>query len=199
MNNIFSEVFSVIANVITVIRGFRLERFVIVGLAAVVVLVTTACQPNSPSEVGTGSYHERVNQPTGLREYTDRPDGQRRPDMNSLKDNDYRDTGAVDVRAKDISERAEQHIGKVQSPGDFAESYREGKPFNERASDLSKDVGNAATQFKADFSQGAQKNLSNLRGNVEKAGENMQQTADEVQESAQNRAEKAANAVRDRA
>lgn len=194
-----NKVFSTLTSAISVIKGFRLERLVVVVLATVLVVVTTACQPNSPSEVGTGSYHERVNQPTGLREYTDRPDGQRRPDMSSLRDNDYRDSGAADARAKDVSERAEQHIGKVQSPGDFAESYREGKPLNERVGDLSKDVGGAATQFKEDFSQGAQENLSNLRSNFEKAGENMQQTAKGAQESTRDQAQKAANTVRDRA
>lgn len=182
MNNKF---FNTLSNAV---KRFRLERVLIVVLAGVLVLVTTACGANSPSVSGTGEYHERAGQPTGIREYTDRADNKSRPDMGSYSDNDSRDTASVRARAKELSDRAEQNVKKTRGAGDVLQSYREGKPVQDRAKDLAKDVGNAADQFKEDFAQGARENTRNLRNSADKAGQNLQQTADD-----------AAGSVRDRA
>lgn len=182
MNN---KIFNVIP---TVVKRFRLERVVIVVLAGVLFLMTTACSPNSPSVSGTGEYHERAGQPTGIREYTDRADNKSRPDMSSYSDNDARDTASVRARAKELSDRAERNVNKTRDLGDVVESYREGKPVQERAKDLAKDVGDAANQFKEDFAQGARENTSNLRSNADKAGRNIQRTADDATDAVRDRA-----------
>jgi hypothetical protein len=173
---------TLISKTLDVFKSLRIERALVIILAGVLVLVTTACNPNSPSAVGTGSYNERIGQPQGLHEFTDRPDGKSRPDLSSYRDNDARDTNAARTKARDLSRRADQNVGKVQSPQDFAESYREGAPINERVRNLSEDVGGAAQQFGEDFSKGAQENLRNLKGNVDKAGRNIQQTAERAQQ-----------------
>jgi hypothetical protein len=66
---------------------FRLDRILMVLLAGFLVLFTAACNPSSPSASGVGgSYTEKVSQPTGLREYTDRADGKSRPDLETYSD-----------------------------------------------------------------------------------------------------------------
>lgn len=182
MNNKF---FNTMSNAV---KRFRLERVVIVVLAGILFLTTTACSPNSPSVSGTGEYHERAGQPTGIREYTDRADNKSRPTVGSYSDNDARDTASARARAKELSDRAERNVSKTRNAGDVLESYREGKPVQDRAKDLAKDVGDAANQFKEDFAQGARENTRNLRTNADKAGRNLQQTADEATDAARNRA-----------
>lgn len=186
MNNKFFNAMS------GVVKRFRLGQILTIVLAGVLVLVTTACNPNSPSVSGTGEYHERAGQATGIREYTDRADSKSRPDVNSYSDNDARDTASARARAKDLSDRAERNARKTQDVGDVVESYREGKPVQDRARDLAKDVGNAAENFKEDFAEGTRENLSNLRSNTDKANQNIQRTTKQA-------ADDAADTVRGRA
>lgn len=187
-------------------KGIQLGRVFIIALVGILVLVTTACSPNSPEVSGTGSYHERVGQPQGLHEFTDRADGKSRPDMSSYRDNDARDTTATQAKARDLSRRAERNVQKVQSPQEFVEEYREGTPLPERTRNVTERVGKAAQQFGEDVSEGTQENLRNLRGNAEKAGQNIQEATQEAQRNAreasdiaQERAREAAKTVRDRA
>lgn len=202
MNNKISEAMS------DFIKRLRLERILIVVLAGVLLLVTTACnpsssnvssKPNSPSVSGPGDYHERAGQPIGIREYTDRADKKSRPDMDSYSDNDSRDTAAVRARAKELSDRAERNVQKVQSPGEFVEEYKAGTPIQERVRNIADDIGESAEQFKEDFAAGARENTRNLKANTDKAGRNIQRTADDTQRNARRAAEDATDAVRDRA
>lgn len=181
MSNMKTKLFDRVANVIQQL-GF--QKIIIVALASILLLTTTACNPNSPSVSGTGSIHERVGQPTGLREYTDRADSKNRPDMSSYSDNDYRATTTADSKARNLEKRADQNANKVNNPQDFAESYRTGKPLPERVRDLSEDVGDAAKQFGQDASKGTQENVRNLRANTEKAKQNAQETAGAVRDRA---------------
>jgi hypothetical protein len=65
----------------------RLDRILAIMLAGFLALSTVACNPSSPSVSGVGgSYTEKVSQPTGLREYTDRADGKSRPDFETYSD-----------------------------------------------------------------------------------------------------------------
>lgn len=84
MNQLMSNA---IATVTSFFNQFRVERLLIVLLAGCLVLFTTACNPPSPSASGVGgSYTEKVTQPTGLREYTNRADNKSRPDAATYKD-----------------------------------------------------------------------------------------------------------------
>lgn len=181
MSNMNKNLFDRVANAI---KQFGLQRIVVAVLASILLVTTTACNVDSPVASGTGSTHERVGQPTGLREYTDRADGKNRPDMSSYSDNDYRATSAADAKANKLEQRADQNANKVNSVGDYVESYRTGKPLPERVRDLSEDVGDAAKNFTNDVSKGAQENARNLKGNVEKAKQNAQETAGSIRDRA---------------
>lgn len=181
MSNMNTNLFDRIANAV---KQFGLQRIVVAVLASILLITTTACNVESPSASGTGSYHERVGQPNGLREYTDRADAKNRPDLSSYNDNDYRATTAAESRAKALEKRADQNANKVNSVGDYVESYRTGKPLPERVRDLSEDVGDAAKQFGQDAAKGTQENVRNLRTNTEKAKQNAQETAGAVRDRA---------------
>lgn len=191
-----SNVFDSMSNLV---KRLHLERVLIIVLASVLLLVTTACNTNSPSVSGTGSYQERAGQPTGIREYTDRADNKSRPDVSSYSDNDARDTASARARAKALSDRAERNVQKVQDPGDLVEEIREGTPIQERVRNLTNNLGEATEQFKEDFATGARENTRNLKTNADKAGRNVQRAADDTQRNAQRAAEDAKNVVRDRA
>lgn len=181
------------------VKRFRLERFLIVVLASVLLLVTTACSPGSPSVSGTGEYHERVGQPDGIREYTDRADSKSRPDLSSYSDNDARNNAAARAKADELSNRAAQNIKKVRDPGDLANEIKAGTPIQDRVRNFTDDVGDAAGQFKEDFVQGARENTRDLRSNTDKAGRNIQRNANDAQRNAQRATENATDAVRGRA
>lgn len=191
-----NSVFDTVSNFV---KRLRLERVFILVLASVLVLVTTACNPGSPSASGGGNYQERAGQPTGIREYTDRADNKSRPDVSSYRDNDARDTASARAKAKALSDRAERNVKKVQDPGDLVGEIREGTPIQERVRNLTNNLGEATEQFKEDFATGTRENTRDLRSNVDKAGRNVQRTADDTQRNAQRAAEDAKNAVRDRA
>lgn len=199
MNSMINKISNWTANIASALKQFRLERVLIIVLAGVLVLTTTACSPDSPSVSGTGSYNSRRGQPTGLREYTDRSDGKSRPDVGSYDDNDYRDTASSRAKARDISEKADRNAQKVNSPGEFAESYRQGTPLDQRVRNLSDDVGSAAKQFGEDVSEGTQKNFRNLSNNADKVKQNTQETAKGVQRSSERTARDASEYVQDRA
>lgn len=181
------------------VKHFRLERFLIVVLASVLLLVTTACGPSSPSVSGTGEYHERAGQPNGIREYTDRADNKSRPDLSSYSDNDARNNAAARAKANELSNRAAQNVKKVNDPGELANEIKAGTPIQDRVRNFTDDVGDAAGQFKEDFAQGARENSRDLKSNTDKAGRNIQRTAGDAQRNAQRTTENAADAVRDRA
>jgi hypothetical protein len=163
-----------------------------VVLAGVLILVTTACGPSSPEVSGTGEYRERVGQPNGIREYTDRADNKSRPDMSSYSDNDARNTAAARLRAKELSDRAERNVKKVQNPGELVEEIREGTALQDRVRNLTNDVGNATEQFTEDFAEGARENFRNLKGNTDRASQDAQRTARDLGKNAQRTAEDAA-------
>lgn len=184
MNNLKSNLFNRATQIAAALKKVRVDRLLILVFAGILVITTTACNPSSPSVSGTGSYQERVGQPQGLREYTDRADGKSRPDLSSYRDNDYRATSKADAKAKELTQRADRNAQKVQSPEDFAESYRQGTPLQERVRNLSDDIGGSAKQLGEDVSKGTQENLRNLRGNVDKAKQNAQRSTDAIQDRA---------------
>lgn len=181
MSNMNKNLFDRVASAI---KQLGFQKIVIAALASILLLTTTACNVDSPSASGTGSYNERVGQPTGLREYTDRADGKNRPDVSSYNDNDYRATTSANAKAKTLEKRADQNANKVNSVGDYVDSYRSGKPFPERVRDLSEDVGDAAKQFGEDAAKGTQENARNLKANAEKVKQNAQETAGAVRDRA---------------
>ena len=84
MNQFLSSVRNSVA---ALFNPLRLDRVLAVLLAGFLVFSTAACNPSSPSVSGVGgSATDKVSQPTGLREFTDRADGKSRPDFETYSD-----------------------------------------------------------------------------------------------------------------
>ncbi|NJR63628.1 MAG: hypothetical protein HC769_35530 [Cyanobacteria bacterium CRU_2_1] len=198
MNKILNSASHVFSN----FKNAWLGRIFIVVLAGFLMFSSTACSPNSPNVSGTGSYRERVGQSEGLREYTDRADGRKRPGMDSY--NEYGEYGSghsrgLDANTKALVDRAEQNNRKaIRSPEDYARNYREGAPLDARVRNLTEDAKDSAQQFKEDVAKGTEENLRNLRSNVDKAGRNIQEITRDASEFAQDRVKDTADSVRSR-
>lgn len=176
-------IFDAFTSVASFLKRLPVARILVVFLASCLLLTTTACNTDSPDVVGTGSYDKRINQPTGLREYSDRADQKSRPDLNSY--NDYgtygtskNDDRGIAEQTKERVRQADRNVEKaIESPKDYARNYREGAPLDERVRNLSEDVGSAAKQFQEDFAKGTKENVRNLKSNADKAGQNIQDAA----------------------
>jgi hypothetical protein len=199
MNNMTHKVLNGLNNIVSVFKQFRLERIFIVVVAACLVLVTTACSPDSPRVSGSGSYNERVGQPNGLREYTDRADNKSRPDLSSYQDETARDSSATRAKAKELSQRARENVKQVQTPGELIEEVQEGPSLGARTRNVLDNVGEAVENFKDDFAEGTRENAERLQAGADKAGRNAQMTAKQIQRNAQQAADDVADTVRDRA
>lgn len=173
------------------LKQFRLERILIIVLASVLLLSTAACGAkspqssgggiNSPRVSGEGSYRERVGQPSGAREFSDRADAKDRPDLSTY--NDYGQYGSgspsgLPPKAKELVKNADRNANRqIKDPGDLVENIREGKPFDQRVRDLSEHVGDKAEQLGEDISEGTQKNLRTLQDNARSVGDTVQRVA----------------------
>ncbi len=190
------------------VKRFRLDRILVVCLATVVLLITTACNPSSPEVSGKGGdYHEPVAKNTDLYETIQPREG----GMNQYSDTDpRRDASRVQRKAENLINRSEENLRKVDSTEDFAENYRRGRPVGERAENVTDRVGEAAENTAEDFAEGAQRGVKNLRRNIgnaadstadraERVGDRAQSASRDLSKQAQRTAEDAADAIGDRA
>ncbi|MBE9179940.1 hypothetical protein IQ268_15315 [Oculatella sp. LEGE 06141] len=168
-------------NVISFFKRIRLTRVVVALFAGALLLLNTACNPSSPRVSGEGTYNERVSQETELYRPIQEPQG----GMNNYTDTDpRRDTSRAETKARALSREAEQNIQKVQNPGDFAKSYREGAPLGERVRNITQGVGEAAEDVKEDITQGSQEGARKVRNASGEIGRNAERAADNAQNNA---------------
>ncbi|WP_416673901.1 hypothetical protein [Egbenema bharatensis] len=178
-----NQFFGSLANRFSFFKRFHLQRIFIVILAGFLVLSATACsnKVDSPQASDTGSYRERVGQPSGVREFSGRSDTRERPSLNTY--NDYGqygsgETSGLSPKAKELVRNAERNVNRQIKDGeDLVDNIRSGKPLDERVSDLSERVGDRAKQFGENVSEGTQENFQTLQDNAESAGRTIQRTA----------------------
>lgn len=156
------------------VQSISLRRVLTVFFAGVLLMISTACgRLNSPQASGQGAIHERRGQQTELYNTTQKREG----GINQYKDTDSRlNTNAADAKARRLIDSAKRNVSQVNNPDEFVESFQSGKPLDERARDLSKDVGRAAENFAEDFSEGAQRGFRNLQKNTQNALDDAAQT-----------------------
>lgn len=187
-----NQFFNRLTNITSTLRKIQLKQTLIVVFASFFLLVNTACSaaPNKVSSVNGADNRQSVQRPTkdigqktGLREFTDRKDGNSRPDLSSYVDNDSRQNSGTSAKAKELIDRARENNTRViQSPKDYADNYRQGAPLNERVDNISKGVGNAVEDLKEGLSEGAKKNTRQLKSNADRAGDNIKQASEDTQQ-----------------
>jgi predicted small secreted protein len=215
MKNMIS---SMVTSITSFLRRFRLERTVIAVLAGILLLTTTACNPPSPEVSGTGSYNQKVGQQKDIQQDIYGTNQRQKGGMNTYSDTDpRRNVKGADAKARALVDQANRNTNRVNDPEDFAESYRSGRPLDQRVRNVTERVGDAFNGLTDDVSEGTQRGVRNLQENVKdagrdargvaqdvrqntrEAGKSVQRAAEDAKDYAQDRANDTANAVRDRA
>jgi hypothetical protein len=191
-----SNISSLLNAAISMIKRLHLGRAIAIVCMGILVVTTTACNPQSPQAVGSGgSYHENDRVESGLREYTDRADGKRRPDLNSYRDESAQDQAGTRAKADQLAQRARQNVKRVNSPDELVDEIRSGRPLDERIKNQVDSVRDAASEVADDLSQGARKGSRNLKRNTERAGEAVQNSVEDASDVAQDRVRDATNSI----
>lgn len=167
---------------ISFLKSKRLSQLMVGGIAALFLLVNTACsQPNASgadgkteaAKVAASSSSVKVASP--YRKDTDNvPEGQItnlynpiRPvegGMNNYRDVDPRqDTSKSDVRAEKLIQKASHSkANKFENPLDVVKKELADEPITERVQKFSKNVGKSAQKAADDLSQETQKGLNKM-------------------------------------
>jgi hypothetical protein len=179
----------------TPLKSIKLNKILAVLIAGSLLWLTTACgRPDTTQLSEGGSYSSRKGQHTELYDTIQKKaDG-----PNQYNDTDPRlDASRSDRKAQQLIDRARSNTRKVNSPGEFARSYQEGKPLNERVKDLTKDVGQSVQDVTEDVSKGTQRGVQNLRQNAQNATdrvtEGAKQGVQSVRQGAQNATDRVTN------
>ncbi|GAB4379909.1 MAG: hypothetical protein Kow00121_35040 [Elainellaceae cyanobacterium] len=173
------------------LQSVKLSRVVVVFLAGVLLLVSTACsRPDSPRVSGESSYQDHRAQRTDF----DASSPDRLGGMNQYRDNN-RNTNATDLKAKRLIDNARDNTNKVNNTQDFVRNYREGTPLNERVENITDNVGEAASEVAEDLKEGTQKGIRNIRQNTGDAVDSASRNAEDASRSASYRAQDAAKAT----
>lgn len=170
-----------ISNLLAYLKRSRFVRAAFAAVAGFMLLLNAACSPKAPEVSGTGSYEKPRTQPTELYDTVQsKKDG-----MNVYEDTDpRRETGRLSSEIKSRVNQAERNIDKVQTPGEFAEDYREGTPFGERVRNITDSVGGTAKDVTEDVTEGTQRGVRNLKANLDRAGEGVEDTVDDARRNA---------------
>lgn len=170
-----------VSQVFTSLKPIRFARVAIAMVAGFVLMLGTACSPNSPSVSGTGSYQQGRKPQTELYQTNQPKEG----GMNQYSDTDPRqNTSGLDEKVRSRVKAAERNLDKVQTPGDLAEEAREAKPLRRGAEDISKRVENTVEDLKDDISDGTQRGIKNLKRNTEQAKRDVGNALDDAGQNA---------------
>lgn len=187
-------------SVVSFLKTLRLERIIIVFVAGVLLLLNTGCsrpdvqasRPDSgrvlshESSGQGGTYNQRRGQQTELYDTIQ----ERKGGMNEYSDVDPRvNTRGADAKARALVNNAENNVQKVQNPEEFAEEYRQGKPFGERVQHVVDRVTNATENTANDAAKGTRRGIENLK-------DNSQTAVDEVSEGARHASQNTSNAAK---
>jgi F0F1-type ATP synthase membrane subunit b/b' len=168
-----------ISDRIASLKRIRLARAAVVVAASFVFLLSTACNPSSPSVSGTGSYQEGRQPQTELY----RPIEPNEGGMNSYSDTDPRQSGrGLAAQTKARVEEAERNLGKAENRREFADEVKSAKPFKEGAKDVSDRAGDTIESLKQDVSKGTQRGIQNLQRNTEQAKQGVQDVVDDARQ-----------------
>ena len=151
----------------------QLRQTLAVAIAGILLLTSVACSPSSPVASGTGSYRERVGQPTNEKTY--------QPSDRLASSSDY-ETGqnskAAQAKAKALVDRAKKNVNQVDDLDDLIDEVKSG------TTNPARDAGDILTDATERASRDAKAGFRNLKKNLGKAGDNVQDMAQDAKENA---------------
>lgn len=162
---------NLISKVSSFFSRFQLRQISVMALAGLLLLTTVACNPSSPTSVGTGSYNERVAQPTNDKTYQP-SDG-----LNSSNEyDDTQDSKTLKAKTRAVVDRAKRNVNQVQTPSELADEVKSGVP------NPAKDAGKVINQAKDQATRDAKAGFNNLQNNLDKAGDRLQDAAQDAKQ-----------------
>jgi hypothetical protein len=163
--------------IISFLNPTRLLRILTVFLAGLLVIVTTACSD------GPANALDKNGRPEVPSNAVSSP---HRGGMNGYSDVDPRaSTSGANSKANDIVKKAEGNIQKGADNLDkYAENYRQGTPLNERAENLTENIGRSAKNTAEGVTKGAQRGVENLKENTQNAAKSVPNVVDDAKENA---------------
>ncbi len=178
------------------IKRLRLNQVLTVFLAGILLLVSTACSNSGPGNPLSS------NRASDVREDVPKnaTDSQYEGGMNQYSDVDPRfNEKPAQSKAKSLIDKAERNLNQnsVDSKDQFARNYRQGKPVGERVNEIGKDVNQSTQETAEDFTEGAQRGISNLKQNASDFVKGTQRTAEDATEGAKFKASRAASNVKE--
>lgn len=176
MSNMISNV---VASIVAFFKKLRLAQVAVVAMAGLLMLTSTACNPQSPqaSLKGSGSYGDRQGMQTNLYDPIQKPTS----GPNTFNDTDPR-RNLSDLEAKSDARirEAKQNLKNANSPREFVDTYRNAPNVGDRTRNVTERVGGALDQAREDFTEGTERGVRNLKENLSKGGDKAKDVADEV-------------------
>lgn len=143
------------------------KQFVVVFLAGIFMLVTTACS--------------RTKAATPPNQYNPDTPGQA---MYPHKDT-VRDTTAADAKADRLIRQAEERRQKIKGPGDYLEEVEPGKSVERAAKDMGQSTQRAADNAAKSTQRAAEDAVKSTQRTAENVGKSTQRAAEDAVESTQ--------------
>jgi hypothetical protein len=160
-----------ISQLINVIKSISLRKILTVFLAGIFVIITTACSASPPASNVTGSGEYQRSKGQGQNLYEPRQ-SQKSDGMYPYEDMDTEASASTKGQVRKLKKNAEKNVSKVNSPEEFAESFKNGTPLDERVKNFSSDVADSAKQLTEDVKSGTKRNVRQLKENAQNAIEN---------------------------
>ncbi|WP_413167363.1 hypothetical protein ACL6C3_11815 [Capilliphycus salinus ALCB114379] len=161
-----------IRRLIDAIKSISLKSILTVALAAVLLVVTTACgnaNPPSPKITGSGEYHSSK---APSKELYAPVQSNKSGGMYPYEDMDTEPSNYTKRKADELVNNAKKNVSKVNSPQEFARNFNEGTPLDERVKNLTEDVSESAKEITEDITSGTKRNARKLKENTQNAVEN---------------------------
>jgi membrane-associated HD superfamily phosphohydrolase len=160
-------------------KTISLRQLVVVFLAGVFMLVTTACSGTPRAAVPTGEGYN-----------PDTPGQAMYPHKDTK-----RDTSAADAKADRLVRQAEQRQKKIQGPGDYLDEVEPGKTVRDQAENVGKSAQRAAKNVTSSAEQAAENVGKSTKRAAENAAESTQKGLNNVREGVSEAADQATDAV----
>lgn len=167
--------------VIAWLKDLRPAKVLTAFVASILLFLTQACNnpgiAAQPSQPGSQPPNAERYDPTKSYDLNSPKGG-----MNNFNDVDSRaeaDQRAAELRGKALRDNAQRNVDEkgIDSPGQYAENYRQGTPFGQRVKNLGEDIGSSAEELGEGVAKGTKRGMENLKENTQNAAEGVSKNA----------------------
>lgn len=168
---------------LSTIKSIALNQVLTIGLAAILLVFTTACSPASAKDAGA-ALKGGPNVPGQAQPYEGGMNNFRDVDSNRLN------TKGADAKAKALKDTVERNIKtkSVDSVDQYVDNYKSGTPLGERVGNIGKNIGSSAKDLQKDVQAVGDKGSTNLKRNLDRTPGAIGNVVDEAKDNAKDAA-----------